>query len=161
MRKKQFNSHLYLTEKFVFTRSDGWVVRSLPNNYLYADGIYPTKICPEDLPGYYIEGQYYKRRGYLDAKNIKQIIYKPNMFFNHAFKDDVLLISYRDTVDVSVIEDYRVYGGQIPYFVKAVKKYAGLDMSRIEQQIRDKLAWFKETYPDFYELEVGSWVYEP
>lgn len=152
--KKKLNAHMYLTEKLVFDYR--WSYQTLPNGYLYSNGTYATKIRPEDLPEYYIEGIYYGRKGYLDVKNIIEITYRPNLVFNHAFKDDSLSIIYADAPT-----PYYVFGGQIPGFVKAVKKYAGLDMSRIEQQIRDKLAWFKETYPDFYELEIGSWVYEP
>lgn len=154
MKKKKLNAHMYLTEKLVYDHK--WVYQTLPNDYLYSNGTFATKIRPEDLPEYYIEGIYYGRRGYLDVKNIKEITYRPNLVFNHAFKDDSLCVIYAD-----IPTPYFVFGGQIPSFVKAVKKYAGLDMSQIEQQIRDKLAWFKETYPDFYEVEVGSWVYEP
>lgn len=151
---KKLKAHMYLTEKLTY--KNRWTLNALPNGCLYSEGAYATKIHPEDLPEYYIEGCYYGRKGYLDAKNIQQITYHPNLVFNHAFKDDSLRITYAD-----VPGTYYVFGSQIPSFVKAVKKYAGLDMSQIEQQIRDKLAWFKETYPDFYELEVGPWVYEP
>ena len=168
MKKKKFNSHLYTEDKFHFNhQSKEWYRIHLPDGYLFAEGIYETQITKEDLPEYYISGYYHGHNGWLDAKHVVHMDYAPNKVFNHAFKYDSLYIYY--TLDqptplwANTVSKYSfvIGGGQIPFFVKAVKQYAGLDTSHIEDQIRDKLTWFKETYPDFYELEVGSWKYEP
>ena len=94
------------------------------------------------------------------------LVYEPNKFSNHMFKDDFLYISYNEPIvpnpDRSTgfykyigFDEY-IYGGVIVRFLKAAEKYSGYDISGIKAQIEDKRLWFKETYPDDYALEVSS-----
>ena len=57
-------------------------------------GPYKTKIHPVDLPEWYLYGRFYKRWGYMSAKGITDMLYLPNLVFNHFLKDDCLLIAY-------------------------------------------------------------------
>lgn len=50
--------------------------------------------------------------------------------------------------------DEYIYGSAIVRFLKAAEKYSGYDISGIKAQVEDKRIWFKNTYPEFYELEV-------
>ncbi len=136
------------------------------DNTLFSGGTYPTKVTADTLPEWYVHDRYYKHWGYLSAKGIKSLIYEPNKFSNHMFKDDFLYISYNDPIvpnpDRSVgfykyigFDEY-IYGGVIVRFLKAAEKYSGYDISGIKAQIEDKRLWFKETYPDDYALEVSN-----
>lgn len=134
------------------------------NNTLFSGGTYPTKITAEDLPEWYVYGRYYKHFGYLSAKGVKHLLYTPNKWTNHMFKDDCLYISYDKPIvhnpnremyyDRYTGYDEYIYGFAIVAFLKAAEKYSGYDISRIKDQIEDKRIWFKNNYPDFYELEV-------
>ena len=53
-----------------------------------------------------------------------------------------------------LIRQVYIYGGAIVRFLKAAEKYSGYDISGIKEQVEDKRLWFKNTYPEFYELEV-------
>ena len=137
---------------------------------MFAKGIYPTLIRKEDLPTYYIAGMVNHERAWIDARNIYDMVYRPNMYSNHAFKDDFLMISYTKgqkiiKEEASILEytgyDVILWGSMIPAFVKAAKKYSSFDVSEIIEQIHDKLAWFKETYPDDYKWTIGNWVFDP
>ena len=64
--------------------------------YLLSSGKYrqyKTKILPSDLPEWYVYGYFYKRHGYMSAKGIKDLAYRPQKHWNHMFKDDCLFIT--------------------------------------------------------------------
>ena len=81
-------------------------------------------------------------------------------------KDDFLYISYDRPIELESdrekhIYKYRgfdeyIYGGVIVDFLRAAEKYSGYDISGIKGQIEKKRLWFKETYPEFYKLEVSA-----
>ena len=171
MSRKVFGSHWYSDEKYIFRwREDRWEHVVSPEGYLFAQGRYLTKIKESDLPPWFIRCYIHRQYGWLDTKRIFDLLYKPNMHVNHAFKDDFLYISYtpgqKIVHDPSSIAGYTgydevIWGHCITDVVRAAKQNAGFDTSKIEQQIIDKLAWFKEAYPDDYKYEVGDWIYEP
>lgn len=131
---------------------------------LFSGGIYPTKIKIDDLPDWYVFGRFYKHWGYLSAKGVKSLVYEPNRFSNHMFKDDFLYISY----DAQIVPnpdrqttwykytgfDEYIYGSAIISFLRAAENYSGYDITEIKAQIEEKRLWFKQTYPDDYALEV-------
>lgn len=158
-------SRLY-TESKTNSRTGHYRMIYGKDNTLFSSGIYPTKVTAENLPEWYVHGRYYKHWGYLSAKGVKSLVYEPNKFSNHMFKDDFLYISYNGPIvpnpDRSTgfykyigFDEY-IYGGVIVRFLKAAEKYSGYDISGIKAQIEDKRIWFKETYPDDYALEVSS-----
>lgn len=125
-----------------------------PEGYLWAFGRYQTKILPEDLPEWYVGGYLYKRHGYISAKGVKHLFYKPDYHFNHFLKYDYLFISYnKEIVPAQNKEgfswydgyDYCLSGSLIIQFVSAVKTHSGLDVSSIEEEIEKKRKWFFET----------------
>lgn len=126
-----------------------------PERHLLAYGRYRTKIYPADLPEWYVGGYMYKRHGFMSAKGVKHLFYKPNYVFNHLYKDDILFISYDQ--EITPIQnddgfqwyegyDYCLSGNIILDFVDAAEKYSGLDVSGIREEIAKKRAWFYETY---------------
>ena len=124
---------------------------------------YKTKILPSDLPEWYVYGYFYKRHGYMSAKGIKDLAYRPQKHWNHMFKDDVLFISYEkqithtgDTVTSFDGYDELIFGRTIIVFLLAAEKYSGYDITGIKQQIEDKRMWLKATFPDAYQAEVGQ-----
>ena len=118
------------------------------DGYLYSQGRYKTKLRNEDMPEWYVEGFVYKTPGYISAKGVVDLKYIPR-FFNHLFKDDVLLISYTTPIVADgesmtlYSSDERLYG-----FMEAVKKYSNVDTTEIDQAIKDKWKWFEEHYPE-------------
>ena len=52
-----------------------------PDRHLLAYGRYRTKIYPADLPEWYVGGYMYKRHGFMSAKGVKHLFYKPNYVF--------------------------------------------------------------------------------
>ena len=97
----------------------------------------------------------YKRHGFMSAKGVKYLFYKPNYVFNHLYKDDILFISYDK--EITPVEnddgfkwyegyDYCLSGLVILDFVDAAEKYSGLDVRDIREELAKKRAWYYETY---------------
>ena len=89
---------------------------------------YKTKILPTDLPEWYVYGYFYKRHGYMSAKGVKYLAYRPQKHWNHMFKDDFLFVSYDkpithtgDTVMSYKGHDELIYGGMIIDFLLAAE----------------------------------------
>ena len=107
------------------------------------------KIKIDDLPDWYVFGRFYKHWGYLSAKGVKSLVYEPNRFSNHMFKDDFLYISY----DAQIVPnpdrqttwhkytgfDEYIYGSAIISFLRAAEQYSGYDITEIKAQIEEKL----------------------
>lgn len=157
-------SKYYSETKYVF--EDGHHIRIADkNNYLFSQGQYHTKILAYDLPSYYVKGVYYGYNvGYMSAAEIKDLLYVPNKYSNHMFKDDFLYISYSDKIvkssDITsppayISEEY-VWGWNIVKMLKAAELFSNYDISSIKKQIEDKRKWFKTNYPDDYTNLVGD-----
>ena len=140
-------------KSYIYTKSKIESTDYKQDGYLYSQGRYKTKLKEEDMPEWYVEGIVYKTGGYIRAKDVVDLKYIP-CFFNHLFKDDVLLISYTKPIVYDkeslcgYLSDERLYGFMIPRFMEAVKKYSNVDTAEIDQAIKDKWKWFEETYPE-------------
>lgn len=131
--------------------------------YLYSEGRYKTKITADDLSPWYLSGLYYGYvHGYLNTKGVTKLIYSPNLYVNHMFKDDFLYILYNSSSKRRQLyhaeEPYNeyVWGFNIPRFLLWAEHYSGYDTSSIWQQIEEKRRWFQHTYPADYKREVGD-----
>ena len=169
---KKINSNLYTFTKIKHSSKDGLYYEELENNCLYANLRYPTKIKPEDLPEYFVKGRFYKNHGFISAKGIVDIVYKPNMWINHMFRDDTLYISY----DKPIIEcedeflgraykeykdyDYIIEGTYAVDFIAAVKEHSDFDTSKIEEAIIEKARYFINKFPEEYESQNGEKIIE-
>ena len=157
MSRKKTTAKLYMNDKIKWVKRE-LTIEKLPEDYLYANGIHPTKILPEDLPEWYVYGYIYKRHGYLSAKGVKHLLYVPNYTVkNHLHKYDTLYISYDKP-----IEPYKDERGSIWYkgyddavgshmiidFAKAAGKYSGYDVDGILNEIERKRAWYYENNPE-------------
>jgi len=157
MGKKLINAMLYMESKIVHKNGEGLYAVSDPNGYLFSCGRYPTKILPADLPEWYIYGYLYKRHGYLSAKGVRHLLYKPNYVFdNHLHKYDTLYISYEKEIEPYETEhdsvlykgyDDAIGGSLIPKFVEAAGKYSGYDIENIQKEIAQKQAFYYERIP--------------
>ena len=147
-----------MESKFKYSR-EGRYLEWDPNGYLYSEGIYPTKILPKDLPEWYVHGHLYKQYGYISAKGVKHLLYKPNYHFDeHLHKDDFLYISYGKEIDLSHRGgwpywhkgyDELIYGMTILDFVDAAEKHSGYDVTEIRNEIERKTKWYQERNPDW------------
>ena len=159
--KKRITANLYTETKTVW-RNRQHITISNENGALFSRGEYKPKIFPSDLPEWFVEGNFYRHRGYLSAKGVKYLIYRPNKFSNHMFKDDFLYISYdkhivpaadpQSVFKYDGLDEY-IWGWNIVRFLKAAEKYSSYDISQIKEQIEQKRKWFEETFPKYYEIE--------
>ena len=92
MNKKQY-ANFYTDRKFKSINHNLTEVYD-ENNYLFAKGIYKTKILEKELPEYFVKLYLSIKYVFVSVKNIKDIKYKPNYSTNHLYKDDLLYISY-------------------------------------------------------------------
>jgi hypothetical protein len=155
--QSRFRSPLYMESKVKWVKRELIIERD-PDGYLYADGRYRTKILPDDLPDWYVYGYLYKQHGYLCAKGVKQLIYKPNYFItNHSFKYDTLYISYDKEIIPCEDErgsiwykdyDHAIGGPMLPSFVNAVGYFSDYDVSEIQQEVVRKKAFYYEHNPE-------------
>lgn len=153
-------ANLYLDDKMVWRNREHIAIED-ENGYLFSQGRYKTKIRPDDLPEWYVRGYFYKRWGYMSAKGVKYLHYRPNMTFNHMFKDDFLFISYDKPIVPAESDplwyqgyDEYVFGGAILSMVRAIDRYSDCDTTEVKKAIEVKRQWFKETYPRWYGVEV-------
>lgn len=135
IEKKNINKmRAWLKEKGCQLRYDRlkYMHFKIPEGYLYSGwkSGRKTKIKPEDLPKSYVYLSNYKKEGYLETAGIVDVIYKPSLFHNHAFKDDFLYISY--TKEFPEQEEFPfqqfdecdeyVFGNDILTVVKGIEK---------------------------------------
>lgn len=127
-----------------------WVRKKLPDDYLYSGWKtgYRTKIKAEDLPESYVLLTNYKKHGYLDTSGVTDIYYKPSVFNNHAFKDDIIFISYTGpmNMDKDIYEecDEYVFGNDILNVVKGIEKYSNTNIAVIKKIVNVKTKMLKK-----------------
>lgn len=120
------------------------------NGYLFAKGIYKTKILEKDLPKHFVKLYWGSKYQYVSIKNIKDILYKPNYFTNHLYKDDFLYISYDKPIVKDKINNYYLnyeiilYGYAIVDFVKVIKANNTYNVEKIEEELNKKRKWYEE-----------------
>ena len=126
-----------------------------PEFHLLSNGIYRTKIHEQDLPEWYVFGYMYKSYGYMSAKGVKHLVYRPNYLFNHLYKDDILFVSYGS--EITPIEEDRgrtwyegydemLSGPVIVEFAEAVGRYSDIDVTEILSEMEKKEVWYRENY---------------
>ncbi len=125
-----------------------------PEGYLYSGGRFPTKIKAEDLPPWYVHGYMYKSYGFISARGVKHLLYKPDYTAtNHLHKYDTLFISYNDEITpVELSNGFHWYTGYehvldgpiIRQFVTAAAQYSGYDVTEISKQLDEKQSWYHE-----------------
>lgn len=120
------------------------------NNHLFANGIYKTKILEEDLPEYFVKVYFGSKYQFISVKNIKDMLYKPNYFTSHLYKDDFLYISYDKPIvrdkNNNFYTDYEIliYSSAIVDFIKAVKENNTYDVKNIEDELNKKIEWYEK-----------------
>ena len=172
MGKKKINSKIYHIEKYAYGR-DGYITRITdPNGYLFSNFVYKTKIKPEDLPDWYVFGRYYKRFGFLSAKDVKDVYYKPNLWINHFLKDDILYVSYnhekieKEDVDNWTYKtyDYILDGNDILEFLNAMRTYSpNVDINPVIEQLKNKVTVLKNLHEEFrdWDFDVDEYFSKP
>ena len=145
-RKKYAN---FYTDRKYKTINHHLVKVSDKNNFLFANGIYKTKILEEHLPEYFVKLYFGVKNQYISVRNIKDILYKPNYFTSHLYKDDFLYISYDKPIIRNKTDNYYInyevliYGSAIIDFIKALKENNTYDVKNIEEELNKKREWFK------------------
>ena len=161
--RNRFRNKLYTEEDIKMVDGHLRYVRN-EDGTLFS-GRYKTKIKPEDLPEWYLHGRYYKRWGYLSAKGITDMVYIPNLVFNHFLKDDCLLIAYGGKITEDKPEesyrlnrysgyDERVWGSEIITMLCGARKYSGIDIKPFIEEVRKKKEWLQEAHPREFGVDV-------
>lgn len=153
-KKKRIAANLYMEtpmgrRAFEEYHSDGT---------LLAHGRYKTKIYASDLPPWFVYGYMYKRHGFMSAKGVKYLIYKPNYHFdNHLFKYDTLFISYEKPILPATFDggfdwydgyDYVLDGNLMEKFLDLVERYSDCETTAIRAEMEKKKVWYKERNGD-------------
>ena len=154
---KKIKQNYYSQQKIANTNHQLHYVED-ENCFLFANGIYPTKIKPEDLPQWYIYGRYYKCFGYMSAKGVVDLKYVPNLWVNHFLQDDFLLVSYHSPIEqISESELYWkryssyykvIYGKVILDLLQGAQYYSEFNVSEIAEQIQNKADNLPLKHPD-------------
>lgn len=167
---KRIHRHIYSKEDIKYINGRHQYVTN-PDGCLFS-GSYKTKIRVADLPEWYVHGRYYKRFGYFCTKGIVDVVYIPNKFTNHFLKDDCLLVSFNKKIEpkplpegderryLAICERYTgfdemVWGNEIISVLKGAAKYSGINIEPIKAQLKEKLQWLLEAYPE--DFCVRSW----
>jgi len=154
--RNRFKNNLYTAEDIKLV--DGHLQYVSNEDGTLFSGRYKTKIKPEDLPEWYLYGRYYRRFGYMSAKGITDMLYLPNLVFNHFLKDDCLLVSYGGKiVEDKPEERYRldrysgydelVWGNEIIDILRGARKYSGIDIKPFIEEVRKKKEWLQQAHP--------------
>lgn len=137
------------------------------NGFLLANDRYKTKMKPEDLPDSFIfisgGGVHH---GFLDAAGVIDLKYVPNLWINYFLKDDCLVISYTGKIGNEEKhycfenEDQCIYGNSILYFLEGARKYSGIDITPIIEQLKNKVQTLKQKHPEQFgnfKFDVDDW----
>lgn len=170
----RFKNTLYTLEDYKLV--DGHIRCVTNDDGTLFSGRYRTKIKPEDLPEWYLYGRYYKRFGYMSAKGITDMVYIPNLTFNHFLKDDCLLIAYGGKIVEDKPEersrlnrysgyDRRIWGSEIITMLIGARKYSGFDLKPFIEEIRKKKEWLQQAHPhefapERWDIDVDLLFYE-
>ena len=109
----------------------------------------------------------------MSTKGIVDIVYRPNMHFNHFLKDDRLYISYNSKIEPVSEKDKEdkylryehfkgydevVSGSEIIDILKGARQYSNFDIKTIIEQIREKEKWLRDAFPN--EFGQKQWEYD-
>lgn len=146
---KRTKANYYVNSK-IKCKNHEFVVEEEPESYLYAKGIYKTKIKPEDLPEWFVKIYIRYHHEYCPTKGIKDMIYNPNYISNHLYKDDLLYVSYDKPItkyqEINFYKNYDLilYGPAIVKFIDAVKVTGEYNVDEIKKELEKKKEWFIE-----------------
>lgn len=155
MDKARFKARIYFIDKLKKVDNS---VKSVENKdgTLYS-GWYKTKIRAEELPDWYIFGTYYKRRGFMSAKGIIDMVYCPSKYSDDFLKDDILLVSYKDKIELrehvaSIYDAYVNYdevvsGVNIIKIIRAAREYSDYDIGDLISDLQAQKDWLTATFP--------------
>jgi len=153
--RKRATAHFYMKARI---GTGPWGENPDPEGHLLAYGRYRTKIHEQDLPDWYIGGYMYKGHGFMSAKGVKDLVYLPNYLFDHLYKDDLLFVSYEETITPVEEEGGRKWyegydeilsGPVIVSFARAVGEYSEYDVSDILEQMKKKEEWYLEHFEEW------------
>ena len=109
----------------------------------------------------------------MSTKGIVDMVYRPNMHVNHFLKDDFLYISYKEKIEPVSEEEKKihlycyeyykgyddvVFGNDIIDILKGARQYSGYDITPLIEQLRAKIVWLRERFPD--QFGEGHWQYD-
>ena len=155
----------YTKEKYKWKSKEGYLRETLPDGRLYANGTYASKMTEEKLPKSFVSVYYYRQWSFMQAKGVVDVRYCPAYWSgNHMYKDDYLLISYKERITCRTpevrripIDEYQGYdiilfGRSIIDFIDGVETFSHLDVSGIREEMRKKRIWYVRKNPSHQEL---------
>lgn len=164
-RKPAIRANFYSIEKIIYKKRRFQYITN-PKGYLFSGATILVKVTKEDLPEYFVPGRFKKCYGFIRTNKVKYIVYLNRTNSHHFMKDDVLLISY----DQSIIKDatagdlfgYRgydeyIFGLDILTFIKGIITYSpNINVLDIIGAIRTKKDALMVTDSVAYEKEAHN-----
>ncbi len=129
-KNKMITSNIYFEEKII----DSKIVTIKP--YLYNGLGFKTEITKDDLPEYFIYGNYENVNGYISTKNIYEIVYSPNMRTNNFLGKDSLVLFYYDDTKITINDS------KIIEIISAIEKYNNDDLTYLKLKLNYKAKFF-------------------
>lgn len=155
MDNARFKAHIYFVEKLKKIDNSFQYIKS-DDGTLYS-GAYKTKITPDDLPEWYVRGVFYKRRGFMSAKGITDMVYCPSRLSDNFLNEDSLLVSYSGKIKknrkgATVEDSYTNYdevisGVVIIKIIAAAREHSDYDISSLMQELQSQRNWLKMMFP--------------
>lgn len=136
------------------------------NGFLFSMGHYPTKIAAGDLPPSYIRARIGKLFGYYDSASVIGAAYKPNLWINHLFRDDSLLLSFsKEEIGPDSWDDADVIlsGWDIVSAIAALSIHSAIPETRIstlENEVASKVRTYQKTHPDEHDRIEEDYYWE-
>ena len=164
MKRSRFKACVYTQGKFGKSLRE---TLDTDNPYLYAHGVWPTKLTADMLPEDYIEIRsrvIWYMKGYLKTSGITDMRYEWRKI-NHLFKDDYLHIAYGGKIEPGVDRwgypclngcDVSICGNDIIPIILAAEKYSDFDSSNLRAGIEEKRVYLRDFQPDYYEQWFGK-----
>lgn len=134
-----------------------FVKRTIPEGYLFSGWKTgrKTKTKPENLPESFVYVRNYKKHGYVQTAGVKDILYRPCPFHNHAYKDDFLYISYDGKIneeDEKAIWDYEyIFGNDIIDVILGIEENNAKNL-----WLQEKIRKVKEKMVEQYNLYIDE-----
>ena len=129
-----------------------------PPEFLLSNGIYPTRIKPDELPPWYVEFTHWNTR-YVDTSRVTNVIYRPCRMphHNHLFKDDCVFLHYDGVEPVWSHDGFgpwldspheTLWGWSLVTGLISAREYSGIDITNQLEELKAKILRYNEEYDE-------------
>lgn len=120
--------------------------------------LYLTKFIKDDIHNNkdYLYGRWQGRFGYIRLKGVKELIYKPNLWVNHVFKDDSLYVSFHKEPMITQLNPWGSWYSGYDFCLSSLDMvkflyycdYNEEDKKILMDAFEDKIDYYNEKFKD-------------